>query len=155
MKKWQLLTLSLALPLAVGVIAGLVTAQNVQEWYPTIRKPGFTPPNFLFGPVWAVLYITMGISLYLILKQPASRYRQNAVISFGIQLFLNFWWGFAFFQFHLIALAAIIIIALWICILVMIRQFYKVSPLASNLQWPYLAWVSFASALNISIWYLN
>ncbi|MBO9657853.1 MAG: tryptophan-rich sensory protein [Chitinophagaceae bacterium] len=155
MKKWQLLLLSLILPLAVGAIAGLVTAQNVQEWYPSINKPGFTPPDYLFGPVWTALYILMGFSLYLILRSPQSGERRKAIISFSIQLFFNFWWSFIFFQFHLIGLAAIVILTLWVCILIMICQFYKVSSLAANLQWPYFAWVSFASALNISIWYMN
>jgi tryptophan-rich sensory protein len=155
MKKWQLFLLSIAIPLAVGAVAGIVTAKNVLDWYPTLHKPGFTPPNYLFGPVWTVLYITMGVSLYLILGQSVSRERKNAVIIFSVQLFLNFWWSFIFFQFHLIGLAVFVILALWICIIAMIVLFYNVSSTAANLQYPYLAWVSFASALNIAIWYLN
>jgi benzodiazapine receptor len=155
MKKWQLLLLSLMLPLAVGTVAGIVTAQNVREWYPTLSKPFFTPPDGLFGPVWTALYILLGISLYLVLRQPSSPARKRAIVIFSVQLFFNFWWSILFFQWHLIGLALIDIILLWISIVWMIRQFYKVAVPAANLQWLYLAWVSFASALNASIWYLN
>jgi translocator protein len=155
MKKWQLILLSLALPLVVGAVAGLVTAQNVRQWYPQLNKPSFTPPNALFAPVWTLLYLFMGISFYLVRRQPPSLARKKAVILFGIQLFFNFWWSIIFFQFHLTGLALIDIVLLWVCIVWMITQFYKVSLLAANLQWPYLAWVSFATALNASVWYLN
>lgn len=155
MKKWQLILLSFALPLVAGGVAGIVTSQNVRDWYPLLNKPSFTPPNILFGPVWTVLYIIMGISLYLILREPPIAARKKAVIIFGVQLFFNFWWSIIFFQFHLIGWALIDIVLLWICILWMIRQFYRVSDWAANLQWPYLAWVSFATALNASVWYLN
>lgn len=150
-----MILLSLALPLVVGGVAGVVTAQNVREWYPYLNKPSFTPPNALFAPVWTVLYLFMGVSLYLVLCQPPSSARKKAVILFGIQLFFNFWWSIIFFRFHLVGVALIDIVLLWICIVWMIRRFYKVSNLAANLQWPYLAWVSFATALNASVWYLN
>ncbi|MBO9566781.1 MAG: tryptophan-rich sensory protein [Niastella sp.] len=155
MKKWQLILLSLALPLLVGGVAGVVTAQNVRVWYPQLNKPFFTPPNALFAPVWTALYLLMGISLYLVWKQPPSSSRKLAVILFGVQLFFNFWWSIIFFQFHLIGLALIDILLLWISIIWMIIRFNKISRLAANLQWPYLAWVSFATALNASIWFLN
>lgn len=155
MKKWLKLIVSLALPLAVGGAAGAVTAQNVRTWYPQLNKPWFTPPNALFAPVWTVLYILMGISFYLVWRQPPSVARKPAIAIFAVQLFFNFWWSIFFFQFHQVGLALIDIALLWVCIVWMIARFYKVSPAAANLQWPYLCWVSFATALNAAVWYLN
>jgi len=155
MNKWLTLVLCIALPLAVGGIAAYVTIQNVQSWYPRLEKPFFNPPNAVFGPVWTVLYILMGVSIYLVLREPATARRRHAVVLFCIQLLLNFWWSILFFRFHLIEVAFIDIILLWLFIVLMIRQFYRVSGKAANLQWPYLVWVSFASLLNASIWYLN
>jgi benzodiazapine receptor len=155
MKKWITIALCILLPLAVGYLSGRVTTENVRIWYPTLEKPSFTPPNYLFGPVWTVLYLLMGISLYLIVRQPASFNRTKALTFFSIQLLLNFWWSVFFFRFHFIGLALINIVLLLAFIVFMIRSFFKVTATAANLQWPYLAWVSFATALNIGIWVLN
>ena len=155
MNKWLTLTLCIGLPLLVGGVAAWVTIQNVQSWYPVLIKPSFNLPNAVFGPVWTLLYILMGISFYLILREPSSAQRKQAIVLFGIQLILNFWWSILFFRFHWIDIALVDIVLLWLFIILMIRQFYKVSGKAANLQWPYLAWVSFASVLNASIWYLN
>jgi translocator protein len=155
MKKWIVLVLCMLLPLAVGFVSGKITRENVIAWYPMLQKPSFTPPNYLFGPVWTVLYILMGISLYLIVRQPASHNRTKAITLFSIQLLLNFWWSILFFRFHLIGYALIDIILLLIIIMLMIRSFFKVNNTAAHLQWPYLAWVSFATALNLAIWVLN
>lgn len=155
MKKWITFALCILLPLAVGYVSGRITTENVIIWYPTLEKPSFTPPNYLFGPVWTVLYLLMGISLYLIVRQPASFNRTKALTFFSIQLLLNFWWSIFFFRFHLIGLALINIILLLAFLIFMIRSFFKVTNTAANLQWPYLAWVSFATALNMGIWVLN
>lgn len=143
------------LPLAVGFVSGKITRENIISWYPLLEKPSFTPPNYLFGPVWTILYLLMGISLYLVVRQPASPNRTKALTLFSIQLLLNFWWSVFFFRFHLIAIALIDIILLLVFIILMIRSFLKLNKLAANLQWPYLAWVSFATALNMAIWVLN
>lgn len=155
MKKKFLLAGCIALPLLVGGIAGFITATNVKEWYPALNKPFFTPPNALFAPVWTLLYLLMGISLYLILRSPASPARRRAIVIFLTQLFFNFWWSFIFFSFHQVGIALVVIVSLLISIVLMIRTFYKVSSTAANLQWPYLAWVGFATALNAAIWWLN
>ncbi|RAJ82293.1 tryptophan-rich sensory protein [Chitinophaga dinghuensis] len=152
---WLIAACCIALPMATGAIAAYVTIQNVQFWYPVLRKPIFTPPNAVFAPVWTILYVLMGISLYLVLREPPSPKRRLALVLFGIQLFFNFWWSILFFRFHSIGIALLDIILLWLFIILMIRQFYRLSNKAANLQWPYLAWVSFASVLNFSIWYLN
>ena len=155
MKNTVKLILCLLLPLSVGSVAGIATAGGVNTWYETLNKPSFNPPNYLFGPVWTVLYILMGISLYLILKAPKTALRKQAVVIFGIQLGLNFCWSFLFFQFHLPGVSFIEILALLISIIIMIRAFKKINKTAAYLQIPYLLWVSFASVLNGAIWYLN
>jgi benzodiazapine receptor len=155
MNKWMKILLCTGLPLLAGGVSAYVTIQNVESWYPSLQKPFFNPPNALFGPVWTVLYLLMGISFYLVLREPPSAERRQAIVLFSVQLFLNFWWSILFFRFHLIAIALLDILLLWLFIILMIRRFYQVSARAANLQWPYLAWVSFASVLNASIWYLN
>ncbi|MFN8115039.1 MAG: TspO/MBR family protein [Bacteroidia bacterium] len=120
-----------------------------------MNKPSFNPPNYLFGPVWTTLYILMGISLYMILQSDSNELRKKAVTIFSIQLFLNFCWSFIFFNFQSLGLAFVEIILMWISILTMIIIFYKINKTAALFQIPYLLWVSFASILNGSIWYLN
>jgi translocator protein len=146
---------SLLLTIGVGAIAGFATASNIDGWYATLSKPGFNPPNWIFGPVWTILYILMGISLYLICKQPASPHRSNALTLFLIQLFLNFCWSFLFFYFHKIGLALTDIVLLWIMITLTIYSFSKLDRRASWLLFPYICWVSFATILNAAFHHLN
>jgi len=146
---------SLALPLGLGAIAGLFTADAVPEWYETLNRPSFNPPNWLFGPVWTTLYIYLGISLFLIWKQSASKERNLAIFVFLLQQALNFGWSFIFFYFNLIGFALIEIILLWISIVIMIVLFYKIKPMAAYINIPYLIWVTFATILNASYYLLN
>ena len=146
---------SLVLTLGVGAIAGLATASNIGGWYATISKPGFNPPNWIFGPVWTLLYILMGIALSLIWKHPASPHRSNAIWLFFIQLFLNFIWSFIFFYFHNVGLALADIITMWIFIILTIISFSQLDKKAARLLVPYICWVSFALILNVAIYYLN
>ena len=155
MNKFIKLALCITVPLLIGGISGFATATSINDWYVSINKPSFNPPNYLFGPVWTTLYILMGISFFMILQSPANEFRKKAVTIFCIQLFLNFWWSFIFFKFQLLGLAFIEIILIWISIITMITLFYKINKTASLLQIPYLLWVSFASVLNGSIWFLN
>ncbi|ASB49152.1 TspO/MBR family protein [Alkalitalea saponilacus] len=157
MKKLLLLKLlvSLALPLSVGAIAGMFTAQAVPEWYASLNRPSFSPPNWIFGPVWTTLYLLMGISFFIVWKQDASRERNLAIIVFFIQLLLNFAWSFLFFYFKMPGLALIEIILLWFSIILMFFSFYNVKPLAAYLNIPYFLWVSFAIALNAGFYFLN
>jgi len=155
LKNPLLLVGCLLLTLLTGGISGFVTIQNINTWYPTLHKPFFNPPNAIFGPVWTLLYTLMGISFYLILKQPKSVARTNAIGVFTIQLVLNFFWSIIFFNFHFIALALIDIVFMWAAILLMIILFHRISRFASLLQLPYLAWVSFATLLNAAILHLN
>jgi translocator protein len=155
MKKILQLILCIFGCLSIGLIGGIATASSVKTWYVTINKPFFNPPNFLFGPVWTVLYILMGISLYLILQKANNEARKKATVVFVIQLLLNLCWSFLFFKFHLLGVSFIEIIIMWLSILFMIFTFYKLDKKASLLQIPYLLWVSFASVLNGAIWFLN
>jgi translocator protein len=149
------LVISLAITLAVGFFAGFATIQSVNTWYTQLEKPAFNPPNAVFGPVWTILYILMAISLYLVWKQPASPDRNKAMLLFFIQLALNFAWSFIFFYYHRIGLAVIDIALLWIFLFITILLFRRFSNLAAWLLAPYLAWVSFATILNMSIFKLN
>ena len=146
---------SLVLTLGAGVIAGLATASNIGGWYSTLSKPGFNPPNWIFGPVWTLLYILMGLALFLIWKQPVSNKRSNSLWLFFVQLFLNFIWSFLFFYFHKTGLALVDIIILWIFIILTIISFSRLSKTAAWLLVPYICWVSFASILNGAIYHLN
>ena len=146
---------SIALPLSVGSFAGIYTAKAVPVWYAALNKPSFNPPNWLFGPVWTVLYLIMGISLFLIWKQKSSKARNWAILVFFIQLALNFAWSFIFFYFNQIGYALVDIILLWLSIVVMLFLFYKSNRIATFINIPYLLWVSFASLLNFSYYLLN
>ena len=149
------LLICLAIPLSAGATAGFATATSIDSWYARLNKPSFNPPNYLFGPVWTILYILMGISLYIIWKAPKNKFRNHALWVFGIQLILNFSWSFIFFKYKEINLALIEIIFVWLSVLTMIIVFWKVKKNASYLQLPYLLWVSFATILNFAIWKLN
>jgi len=149
------LVISLILTLAVGGIAGWITASDINSWYPHINKPSWTPPNGIFGPVWTILYVCMGVALWLVWREPSTERRNAAIVFFLIQLLLNFFWSIVFFAFHNIGWAVIEIIALWIMILITIFSFRKISKPATWLMVPYIAWVSFAAMLTISIWRLN
>lgn len=125
-------------------------------WYNSLNRPPFTPPPWLFGPAWTILYILMAISALLIWKKGINRRNVKAALKlFAIQLILNLIWSPIFFGAHNIILALIVIFVLWYFILRTIQSFYKVDKLASYLLYPYIAWVSFASILNLSIWLLN
>ena len=155
MNRYLKLALCILLPLMVGGISGFATATSINTWYVMLNKPFFNPPNYLFGPVWTTLYILMGISFYLILQTPKSELRKKAITIFLVQLFLNFWWSFIFFKFQYLGVALIEIITMWIYILMMIIYFRKIHKTAAYLQIPYLMWVSFATLLNASLWWLN
>lgn len=146
---------SLLITLSVGGVSGWITTDKIFPWYTNLNKPSFTPPDWLFSPVWTILYILMGIALYKVWKQPLSERRNAALFIFLIQLMFNFLWSILFFQFHQIGWAVVDIVALWLCVLITIFSFARVSRAAAWLMIPYIVWVSFATLLNISIWRLN
>lgn len=149
------LILSIVLCVSLGSVGGLVTVSEIPTWYASLNKPSFNPPNWLFGPVWTILYLLMGISVYMIWKQPVSKERNKALQVFILQFILNFCWSFIFFGLHATGWALIEMIALWILILLSILHFAKHSKTAAWLLVPYILWVSFALLLNAVIWKLN
>ncbi len=146
---------SLLITVGVGYIAGFATASSIDSWYAALNKPWFNPPNWLFAPVWTILYILMGFALSMIWRQPDSPQKKTAMRLFFVQLTLNFVWSFFFFYFHLIEVALIDILLLWVSIIATMIFFYPLKKRACWLLLPYLVWVSFASLLNWSIWQLN
>jgi tryptophan-rich sensory protein len=140
----------------VGVAGSFITAPNIPGWYAALVKPGFTPPDQVFGTVWTILYILMGISLFLVIKDGAStREKKTAVAVFMAQLVLNFLWTPVFFALHALWAGFLIIIVLWALICVTMLLFWRVSRPAAYLLFPYLLWVGYASALNLAIAILN
>ncbi len=146
-------------PLAVGALSGLATQDGVRTWYQQIVKPGFTPPDSLFGPVWTALYFAMGCAAFLVWRAgnagADARGVRVSLIWFVIQLFANSLWSVIFFGLQNPGLAFAEILVLLALIAVTTRSFWDHSRLAAALMVPYLLWVSFATALNFSIWRLN
>lgn len=137
-----------------GVIGSVFTIPAISTWYVTINKPFFTPPNWLFSPVWVTLFFLMGISLYLVWVSK-KRGRKTAIKIFGIQLALNVIWSVLFFGLRSPLLGFMEIIILWIAILFTVIRFHKISKNAAYLLLPYIIWVTVAAALNLSILLLN
>ncbi|HEV7329501.1 MAG TPA: TspO/MBR family protein [Flavisolibacter sp.] len=156
MKNWVKLLISVGVPVGVGAIAGLFTATGVNSWYQTIDKPSWQPPNWVFGPVWTVLYILMGIAFYLVWKSNAApKLKRMAITLWIIQLVFNFFWSFIFFTRHQIDWALAEILVLWFFILLTIIYFGRINKVAAWLMVPYISWVSFASLLTFAIYELN
>jgi benzodiazapine receptor len=141
--------------LTVGMIASWATMPQVIHWYPLLKQPSFTPPPYVFGPIWTFLYIVMGIAVGLIFQTHQSPFRKRALSWFAIQLCLNGLWSFIFFSWHQLAWALVDLGLLWICLIVTIYYFYKTKPLCAALLLPYLLWSSFAFAINANVVYLN
>ena len=152
----------LPLVLSVGVcflaagIGSVFTTSAIDTWYVTLQKPFFNPPNWVFGPAWTLLYLLMGISLYFVwVAKEDKKAKRQAFIFFFTQLTLNALWSILFFGLKSPSLAFGGIILLWIAIFITIRIFLQISKVAGWLLVPYLAWVSFATILNLSIFLLN
>jgi len=140
----------------VGLIGSIFTTPSIPTWYATLQKPPFTPPNWLFAPVWITLYLLMGISAFIIWRRGVDNRRvREALIVFLVQLILNGLWSVVFFGLKSPLYGVVVIVALWIAILFTILKFFKLSTAAGGLLLPYILWVSFAAVLNISIWVLN
>lgn len=153
---WLKVIIGIVVCNAVGLLASLVTLPAIPEWYAGLQKPFFTPPNWLFGPVWTFLYTLMGISAAGIweigFSKPAVK---HALAIFTAQLMMNGMWSFLFFGFQSIGLALIEIVALWLTILLTIIRFKELKAWTAWLLVPYLIWVTYATALNIALYILN
>ena len=142
---------------AAGGIGSIFTLDGLKEWYPNLEKPSFTPPGWVFGPVWTLLYALMGASFYAAERQQeegSDEVRASRVL-FGIQLVLNALWSYVFFGRRAPGWALVEIGFLWAAILATIVAFSRVSKTAALLMLPYLLWTSFATLLNYEVWRLN
>lgn len=141
---------------AVGLLAAWATQTSVTTWYPTLAKPGFTPPNWVFAPVWTLLYGLMGLAAFLVWRCGPRRPRvRGALTAFGGQLALNAGWSFAFFGARSPSLGLVVIVLLWGLLAWTTDRFFRVQAVAGWLLVPYLLWVTYALALNAAIWMLN
>jgi benzodiazapine receptor len=143
--------------LVIGYFSGIVTRSSIEIWYPTLIKPKFNPPNWIFAPVWSTLYIMIGIAAGLVWDRMESNTEvvKKALVVFAIQLALNALWSYLFFGLMNPMLALLEIVILWLMIYETYVQFAKINKIAGYLFIPYLLWVSFAMVLNASIWWLN
>jgi benzodiazapine receptor len=150
------LIVSLFITVGIGITASFATRPQIPVWYAHLNKPSFSPPNWLFAPVWSIIYILIGIAAYLVWqRRNTSITYSNARAFYFIQLLLNFLWSIVFFRMHQVLGALVVICLLWISILVIMYYFNKFCRMAAWLLLPYLLWVSFASVLNLYIYLLN
>jgi benzodiazapine receptor len=157
MNKYMKIMIFVATCVGVGFLSGIATRSNVDTWFVTVKKPSFNPPGWVFAPVWSFLYIIMGIAAGLVWNR--IDYERKAVTSaltfFIIQLVLNAMWSVLFFGLKNPLLALVEIVLLWLMIYETYIKFRPIDKIAGYLFLPYLAWVSFATVLNASIWWLN
>ena len=150
------LTVNLLITLIIGIVAGIFTTPQIKRWYVYLQKPSFNPPNWIFGPVWTILYILIGISAYLVWMRRNNSFDYiNAKRIYFLQLFFNFSWSVVFFGLHQTLAALVIIVLLIISIIINIMAFRKINRIAAWLLTPYLLWVGFATVLNLYIYLLN
>jgi tryptophan-rich sensory protein len=154
-KKVMVFTLSIAVSFAAGAIGSLATIPNIPSWYAALEKPMLNPPNWVFGPVWSVLYTLVGVSLALVILKSGKQVKKKAYYWFGLQLVLNALWSLTFFGLHSPWLGVVVIIGLIASIILTIREFYGINKYAGWLLVPYLAWVCFATYLTIGVALLN
>jgi tryptophan-rich sensory protein len=147
---------AIAICLFIGFVASLATQVSILDWYPTLNKPWFNPPNWIFGPVWIFLYILMGIAAGIVWSKGFyHKWVQTALYHFAFQLMLNGAWSLLFFGLKEPLWALIDIVALFIIVILTIKWFRIISNTAAYLLIPYAVWVLFAAVLNFEIWRLN
>jgi translocator protein len=153
---WPALAASVIICNLAGAIGAIFTFDAIPAWYAALNKPFFSPPNWVFGPVWTALYILMGISAYLVWQKGWQKKPfRSALALFGLQLFLNTLWSILFFGLRSPLMGLVGILPLWLSIALCIRVFCPIDRKAAYLLLPYLAWVSFATLLNLAVWLLN
>jgi benzodiazapine receptor len=151
---WTKLLVSLAACQLAGFLGSIFTRSAIPSWYAQLQKPSFAPPNWLFAPMWISLYLLMAVAAYLVWQKGLGSSGVRAAL-FLVQLLLNALWSPVFFGLRSPLAGAAIIVVLWLAILATIIAFAKISPPAAWLLVPYILWVSLATALNISIYFLN
>ena len=153
--RWTLLLVSLALCFGVAFVGGQWTASEIPGWYRTLVRPAIAPPNWVFAPVWTLLYLTMAIAAWMVAQTVPSQQRTIALALFLLQLALNLAWTWIFFHQHALGAALAEAVLLWIAIGITTAAFRHVSPGAAGLMLPYWAWVTFATVLNAAFWRVN
>ena len=155
-KKLTFITISVTICLVIGFLSGFATQSSVNDWYLSLNKPSFNPPNWIFGPVWTLLYILMGISAGIVWAKGFYHiWVKTALYNFGFQLLFNALWSVVFFGFKNPFWALLVILVLLALILLTIKWFNVVSRTAAYLLIPYFLWVCFATILNYKIWEMN
>ncbi len=149
------LALFVALCLGIGSLGAAITASSVGSWYADLAKPSFNPPNAVFGPVWTVLYVMMAVAAWRVWRAADRDATRGPLTLFALQLALNLGWSLVFFGLQKIAAALATIVVLDVAVLVTLLAFRTVDRLAGLLMMPYLAWILFATVLNIAIWRIN
>ncbi len=147
--------MSILLCQLAGVLGSLFTTPAIPTWYRTLKKPFFTPPDWIFGPVWISLFMLMGVSLFMVWRRQEHPQFKITLTFFLIQLIFNILWSAAFFGLRSPLLGLIDIVLLWIAILLTIQYSLRISKVAGLLLLPYMLWVSFALVLNFALWILN
>ncbi|MFA6329845.1 MAG: TspO/MBR family protein [Candidatus Micrarchaeia archaeon] len=151
-----MLAASIAVALAAGLIGSFFTIPSIPTWYAQLAKPSFTPPSWVFGPAWTLLYVLMGIAFFLAWRKDFKGAGRNTAIgTYFLQLALNVLWSIVFFGWHSPLAGLAVIALLWVSIAATTAVFWRISKAAAWLLLPYLLWVSFASLLNYSVWTLN
>jgi tryptophan-rich sensory protein len=156
MKKYLPALFFIGISFFAGFVGSIFTTPSIPTWYASLVKPAFSPPNYVFGPVWSILFLLMGISAYLVWKEGFGKKKVKIALKiFFVQLALNTLWSILFFGLKspMVSLAEIIL--LWVLIFITIKKFYEISKIAGSLLIPYILWVTFASILNLSIVLLN
>lgn len=154
MKRLLKLIASLIVAFSAAIIGSTASVQNIPTWYAALEKPALNPPDFVFGPVWTVLYVLIAVSLYLFWTAEG-RGKWSGYVAFGVQMVLNALWSVVFFGLQLPLLGVFVIALLDVMVIVTMILFYEKSKLAAYLLVPYLLWISFATYLSVSIWLLN
>lgn len=145
----------LALSFAAAAVGSVGTARSVSSWYACLEKPWWTPPGWVFGPVWTALYVLMSVAAWLTWRHGEGAARRRALAWWGLQLALNAAWSWLFFGLRAPALGVAGILLLWMAIMGATGAMGRAHPPASRLMAPYVLWVTFAAALNVALWYLN
>lgn len=152
---WKNIAFWIIVTEAVGAFSGWLSRDGARLYAEQINKPPFSPPGIVFPIAWAILYALMGYGASVIDRSPESEARTKALTIYLVQLGFNFFWSLIFFNGQWYGFAFFWLAALWAMVFVMIRRFRKVDVRAARLQWPYLAWLTFAAYLNLGVWILN
>jgi benzodiazapine receptor len=155
-KLFMRVSFAMGLCLFIGFLGALATQTSIGDWYLQLNKPSYNPPNWIFGPVWTVMYVLMGIAAGIVWSKGFyHKWVKTALYLFGFQLFLNAFWSLLFFGLKEPLLALLDIIALFVVLLFTFEWFKIVNNIAAYLLIPYIIWVAFAALLNFEIWRLN